>query len=125
MSIFLLQTSTLTINRVAEGYWDSTGAWIDGATSTFDIECNIQPFQDGRSRTLLPEGINTDGALIVYSKTRLNPADQLTDTQGDTFTFDSFNYRIIKLELWSQFGLLADHYKHIAVRQNQNTNGGL
>lgn len=122
----LLRTSTLTINRFGEGYWDVDGNWVDGGIEPpFDIQCNIQPFKDGKERSILPEGTTADDAVTVYSKTKLNITDQLTDTKGDYFTLDGFTYKVYRVENWSRYGLKTDHYKHTAVRKDQPTNGDL
>lgn len=125
MSIFLLQTSTLTINRYLPGYYQG-GKWVQGGLDTpFDIECSIQPFKQGKERVLLPEGTTTNDVVIVYSKTLLNVADQWTDTDGDYTTIDGREYKCYTVENWLRYGLLADNAKHLFVRRNLPTGGSL
>lgn len=123
--MFLLQTSTLTINRFLPGYYQG-GDWVSGGLDTpFAILCNIQPYREGKERAHLPEGITTNDIVIVYTQSELQVADQFTSTDGDYFDLDGFTYKVYADANWSRYGLSIDHHKYLAIRKDFPTGGDL
>ena len=125
----LLKTSTLTITRDQgnEGYWDERGRWVaNSATTTFSIQCNIQPFKMGKTEVVLPEGISAKDAIVVRTKTPLNTAEQLQDKRNaDTTVFQGSVYEAFFDENWDLYGLKTDHHKVTFIRKDQETGGSL
>lgn len=124
--LFLLTFSTLTFSRFAEGEWGEDGRWTDGIETNFDAQGNLQPFKAGKQQFILPEGKTADDAYMFYTKTQLQTASQFTDTTADTTTIDGQEYYVQAVEDWSKQGMLvAQHYKTLLIRKDQDTNGGL
>jgi hypothetical protein len=124
----LLKTSTLTITRDnGGGFWDDKGRWTEDATPIdFDILCSIQPFKLGDIQKVLPEGITTNDAVIVRTKTSLKTSEQIgVKEKADTTNLDGFTYEAFFSENWSRFGLSTDHYKVTFLRKDQPSGGSL
>ena len=128
--IKLLRTSTLTITRDDDnnnGYWDAEGRWVDNPTPTvFDIDCNIQPFRMGEGQVILPEGVSSNDALVIRTKTALRTSEQVgKKKKADTTVIDGFTYEAFFDENWNRYGLKTDHHKVTFIRKDQNTGGSL
>lgn len=123
-----MRTSVLTITRAAtDGYINGQGRWVDGTPiAPFDIDCNIQPFSQGDSQIILPEGKKSSGAQTVRTDTLLQTVLQVgTKTPADETTIDGLLYEAFDFLNWSRYGLSADHYEVVFVRKDQPTNGSL
>ena len=117
--IKLLRTSTLTITRFdAQPELLESGKYSGVTTSTFDIQCSLQPFK-GIAQKVLPDGYKADDARLVYTQTKLNTTSQFTKVQADETQIDGLTYECFLVEDWNQFNLSTDHYRCIFVRKDQ------
>jgi hypothetical protein len=126
MVISLLNKSTLTFQRDGgDGYWDEHGEWIPSTPVVYQARGNLQPFQEGKEQTILPEGKTSNDAFLFYTKTQINTASQFTKELADTTVVDGLTYYALAVEDWSkQPGLLPTHWKIVLLRNDQPTNGG-
>lgn len=123
----LRRTFTLMIKRAsAQGYYDASGKYVEPSNiPPFELKCNIQPYKEGRERVLLPDGVSTEDAEVIYCDVPLNIADPVLNTEADTFDLDGATYTIYKGENRSRRRSPVSHYKYVAIRQDQDTGGGL
>lgn len=123
----LLKTSTLTVTRDdGAGYYDTSGRWVESTTSTFDIQCSIQPFKQGATQIVLPEGKTENDARVIFTKTNLKTVNQLQGkTKADTVVISGDVYEAFMDENWDLYNLRADHSRTIFIRQDQTTAGNL
>lgn len=122
----LMSTSSITFKRNSGvGYYNTSGEWVEGATTDVPTVGNIQPYRAGTSQMTLPEGLKAEDALIYYTETPINTVSQFTKTLADQVDIDSRTYIAHNSENWARYGLRCDHYKVLLVREDQNTNGGL
>ncbi len=102
--------STLTVSR-ASGSYDSTGLWVEGATSQFDVTGTVLPASIEETEQLQAGGVNeevikllTDVALQLETDT--NAADRLE--------WEGRSYKVLRVKDNSQFGFR----RYYAVKEN-------
>ena len=121
----LFNTHTLTITRTQAntGYIDEDGNYVDGTTSNFDINCNIQPFRKGDTEMELPEGVRSEDVRVIYTKTQLlNNIEQLNQ-EADTTVIDGLQYECHNVATWIGYQLrAAENYKVMFVRVDKGRN---
>jgi hypothetical protein len=79
----------------------------------------------GSNQFILPSGITSIEARIIYTESYLKTADQFTKELADTTVIAGLRYYAKSVEDWTGFGLSPDHYKVLFIRDDQPTNGGL
>lgn len=124
----LLNRSALVIKRLEEGgYWDDKGRFVDRDSATeICIKCNIQPFRESNSQTILPEGVSSGDALVIRTKTPLKTSEQIGDKiTADTAEIDGFTYEAFYDENWTRYGTSVDHHKVTFIRKDQDSGGNL
>lgn len=108
---FFLSSTTITITRRDAGAYVS-GEYTDGASSTFDVLCNIQPASQ-RDVMFLPEGLRTRAKFLLFTKV----ADELrTAEQGalpDLTTYRGRSYQLHGVESFVDAPL--PHHEYILV----------
>lgn len=114
MSLF--NSFTLSVSRKAPGDYVQ-GKWVDGAESTFPIQCTYQPARGAELQTL-PEGRRIEVNYKIYTATQLRTADQKDKTVPDRVTGPDNNiYEVIDGGNY-QNGLI-NHYKYFLVRAKE------
>ena len=122
----LLKQLTLTFTRYAEGHYNGSGEWVEGATTTYDAQCNLQPYKDGKMTTVLPAGIKATDVFVCYTASSVNTTEQYNDKNADTTVIDGQTFVAMNVGNWSKFTTLRlNHHKIYLVRRDKSTNGGL
>jgi hypothetical protein len=122
--ISLLKTHQLTFFRYAPGYHDGL-TWVQGApTSLGVVEGSLQPYKQGKTGMMPPEGTRTEDSRLWYTETLLQITDEFTDTLGDYCLIGGRQFQVFTFEDWTGFNLTTDHYKYLLVAADQNTQGG-
>lgn len=111
--------STYTFTRRAGSYVN--GRWLDGAATTFNIACNIQPNIQGKMTKLLPEGDRSKYSIVILT----NGISQSVRTsqegsgllKGDEVTWNGDVYEVREINFYN-LGVL-DHYMALAVRKEK------
>ena len=127
MSLGLLKTTVLTFTRFEEGNYDVGGTeeWVDGTPTPVIAEGSLQPFREGTSKVVLPEGTKTQDARLFYTKTLLRTEDEFNNTVADTTVINGATYEVFNSGDWNQFGLSVDHFRAILIRRDKDPAGVL
>lgn len=103
------------ITRVGEGYYsDDTLTWIDGVSTTFNVDLSIQPVNQ-RERQLLPEAVRDTQIIKMYHETALQITNDRTNKKGDKFTYNNNVYQVISSSDWNTGDYDIKYYKSFAV----------
>ena len=86
----------------SQGYIDDNENYVAGDTTTIPIECNIQPYREGKNSFNTPTGYRTIDAIEVYSVSYLQAADEIDNTVGDQLTYKGKEYFCKDLERWDE-----------------------
>jgi hypothetical protein len=114
-----IMTIPLTLLRDEGGSWDEeSGKYIEGGTTEVPIECSIQPFGLGEKKLLLPEGVKSTDALIIFTTTPIKNTDQHSNTNADKTVVKGHTYVAFNVENWSFHGLESDHYKVLFLKDD-------
>lgn len=106
--------STVTVTRWAAGsYSDTTGLFVDGASSTFTITASVQPASP-QDLLHVEEGNRTKDIIVVWTETELTPGSEALGTIPDHITWQGNLYECHKVERYNMLAL--PHYKAIAIR---------
>ena len=124
----LLDQLTLTISRdAAEGYW-LDGEWqAPAGDDPFDINCSIQPFgTKGESRLILPAGLTSSDAQVVFTRTLIRTVSQFSQDEADTTIIDGNEYIAFQVKNWARHSaLMIAHYEVLFVRKDKDKGGGI
>lgn len=120
----LLNRQSYTVKRQNQdtSYIDDDGNWItpEAEVETFTVKGNRQPFRNGLTQVILPEGVESNDAFLFYSHTQLLPADELTEQVADIMLINGIEHECFRMEDWTGYGLKTDHYKHVFIRADKN-----
>lgn len=101
------------------GYFDEEEKWVDGVDNLpITITGSIQPYRKGHTKNELPDGVRTDDAVIVRSKSKLITQDNLLKTTPDEMEYLGATYQCFTADEWSQ-GLRSDHYMAVFIRKDK------
>lgn len=119
----LIGKTALTIYRKlpSSGYLDDDGNWIDNtADEVVPIVCSLQPFRNGDQQLDLPDGIRSEDAYFIYTKTEILSADDRQPTQkADETEIKGVRYECFRVEDWTHYGLSTDHYKCVFIKKDK------
>lgn len=113
-----------------EGAWVNR-VWVDGVPTITKLSGLFEPYQHGETSLILPQGVSSEDAVIIYTEHILNTYNNLTDniTEADLVTLqdptlhpNTFKYMVLMKELWStntSFTLIPSHNVYIAKRVEQ------
>jgi hypothetical protein len=118
---FMIIKTPLDVIRHTGSYRDSTkgNRTVDREPEYIeDVKFSIQPFTKGSTQHVLPEGIKSDDARVLFTKFAMKQASQKTKLKADRVEIDDEIYVAFKVASWSTHGLLADHYEALAIRED-------
>lgn len=108
-----------------EGYYQS-GRWVEGSSTPFQAEGNLQPYDMGVSQMTLPEGLKSENVYIFRTKTSIQTVDQFTFETADTTVIDGLNFIALKSANWNKFPSMSlNHYEVMLTRKDKTPNGEL
>jgi len=120
LSIF--KSSSIVFQRVAGGDYNRAGDWVpDASPTTVATVGNLQPYDKGKTSVVLPEGTTENDSLIYRTKTKLNPASQITKTEADYGIVDGDKYEVFHVQDWTRAGLSTSHYACVLIRSDLTT----
>ena len=119
----LFNRSETVIRPTGEGYYDEDMNFIASNDSDVTIDCNIQPYKEGKSSFLLEDGFRSNHAKIVYSKQKLILADKEDDTLADEMVIDGHTYYLKDMQDWTgqtlrTTSLVPEHYECLFMRKD-------
>lgn len=118
-NIAAFKTGTYTVTRTAAGT-RALGIYTPGATSTFNIDADMQPYRGERGglETMpLPEGYRAENMRTLYTTTELYPVSQTG--VADTISIDSETWEVFKVQSWIVPWLSDSYYKVTIARQER------
>ena len=117
-----MRTQEITLYRRSseEGYLNNNNEWVEATfIAPTSVSCNVQPFNQGKSKIILPDGVRTDSVKVIRTFTPLRVADHITGEEGDEVEYKGFRYEVFREEDWNGFGLQSDHYKYYIKRKDE------
>lgn len=122
----IMNSIPLTITRDSGvGAYDINGDWVDGATTEVPIKCSIQPFQKGTTMQVLPSGVMSEDALVIFTTTSIKTINQFDFLAADRAVIDNLNYIASSVANWSRHSLRTANYEVIFIREDKIPNGGV
>lgn len=104
--------------RSTGGELDANNKFIDSTKDIPDVLFSIQPFTPKTTSVVLPEGIRSDRAYVLFSFFEIKEADQFAKTKADRVNIKGHDYVAYSVEDWSFHGSNADHYESVFVRED-------
>lgn len=98
----LFNRNEIIKRATGEGYTDENENYIAAPTIDIPIECNIQPYREGKNSFNNPTGYRTIDAIKVYTPSELQAADEIDNTVGDQITYKGKEYFCKDLERWDE-----------------------
>ena len=100
----------IVLKRESPGENDSTGEYVPGSVTEYELKGSVQPSTDSERRNL-PEGETITEAITVYITTRdrdeIRPLRVGTSpTNSDIIFVNSLNYAVRFSQDWSENGYL-------------------
>lgn len=121
----LLKTHTLTFSLPSgEGYPGLDGIWVHPAPTTDDIEGSLQAFKKGTETLVLPDGYRTEDAKVFFTDIDIPTQNEFSAEQAATTVIKGREYTAFDKEDNTGFGLAADHYKVLLIREPQPNGDG-
>lgn len=100
--IKLFNRTETIIRTTGKGYIDDNENYVAGTTTSLTIECNIQPYREGKNTFNTPTGFRSTDAIEVYvpSGVEILTADEIDGIVGDQITYRGKEYFCKDLERW-------------------------
>lgn len=100
--IKLFNRTETIIRNTDEGYLNDDEEWVSGATQNIQVECNIQPYREGKNSFNSPTGYRTIDAIKVYvpEEFELRASDEIDKVSGDQIVYKGKEYFCKDLERW-------------------------
>lgn len=112
------------------GQWVNR-VWVEGVPVSTKKSGLIEPYKEGETSMILPQGVSSKETIIIYTEHDLNVynniegnlsiADLITLEDPDIVT-TTFRYMVLDKEKWdanSSFTLIPSHKVYLAVRVEQ------
>tara|TARA_R110002153_G_scaffold53726_2_gene149564 strand:+ start:9655 stop:10041 length:387 start_codon:yes stop_codon:yes gene_type:complete len=101
--IKLFNRTETIVRTTGKGYINDDEEWVSGTTITVPVECNIQPYREGKNSFNSPTGFRTIDAIKVYvpEEFGLITADEIDGIIGDQLTYEGKEYFCKDLERWT------------------------
>lgn len=111
----LLQGATLTFTRHSLGYYDDSGKYVEGATSTVDSIGSLQPYLKGQFKLFDAAGVTSESDYLYFSKTELVTSEDVgTKGQPDTVSIKGAEYEVFAAGDWAVDKRQRSwHYKYL------------
>lgn len=113
----MLGASTYTVTRWAAGDY-STGTFVPGAASQFEIEGSVQPLS-GSDLLLLPEGERVRARCKMYSRSELKTASIKDQTPADRLSVEGRDLDVQSVSAFRNSGSLS-HFKYVLVEVGED-----
>jgi hypothetical protein len=89
-----------------------------------DIECNIQPYRDGKNTLKLPDGFRSVYAIEIRSPSELRANDELEDWMADEIVYEGRTFYCLDVANWTGhstggISLIPNHYLGLFYRRDK------
>ena len=125
MGLALLNDIPIIVYRKNTESYFKDGRWVEPDPNNdqeINIKGSIQPLTDGFTQIDLPEGVRNTDVFLVYTKTKLQYAEETTGQTPDEIEVDGYRYELYKSGNWNLHRmkrLRAKHYRHIFIRKDK------
>lgn len=108
----ILGEEPITLIRATPGTRNALGVFVPGATASSTIKASVQPLDQDEVASL-PEGERRKDWLKLYTRTKIEPANQYTSEAGDRVIIDGVTYEAREAPRWRK---VCPHYRVFVVR---------
>ncbi len=89
-----------------------------------EVECNIQPYRDGKNNLKLPDGFRSVYAIEVRSPSELRASDELEGWLADEITYEGRTFYCLDIANWTGHSsngssLIPNHYLGLFYRRDK------
>ena len=89
-----------------------------------EIECNIQPYRDGKNTLKLPDGFRSVYAIEIRSPSELRANDELEDWMADEIVYEGRTFYCLDVANWTGhstggISLIPNHYLGLFYRRDK------
>jgi hypothetical protein len=122
-----LGEKTMTVTRHAAGAYNATtGAWEEGAPSTFSFTASVQPVTP-QLADMLPEGARESARFSMYAEIDEPPlitVDLAGQRRPDRVEYNGRNYWTQSIGDWSSDVDGIPHYEYVMLSVGEDEPGG-
>ncbi len=91
---------------------------------TVDIECNIQPYRDGKNNLKLPDGFRSVYAIEIRTPSELRANDELEEWMADEIVYEGRTFYCLDVANWTGHStggvsLIPNHYLGLFYRRDK------
>jgi len=116
----LNRTPLNILRKSSENGYLKDGVFIEEKSERdIAIRCSLQPYSDGKKMFKLPEGRRAEDSYLIYTKSRLQTADDILNRDADECIIDGLRYEVYQEHNWYRNGLLPDHYRYLVLRKDK------
>lgn len=124
MSEISLFNRVETINRNDGGTQYIDFEVVPSEDYPVDIECNIQPYRDGKNTLKLPDGFRSVYAIEIRSPSELRANDELEDWMADEIVYEGRTFYCLDVANWTGhstggISLIPNHYLGLFYRRDK------
>lgn len=124
MSAISLFNRVETINRNDGGTQYIDFEVVPAEDYPVDIECNIQPYRDGKNTLKLPDGFRSVYAIEIRSPSELRANDELEDWMADEIVYEGRTFYCLDVANWTGhstggISLIPNHYLGLFYRRDK------
>lgn len=89
-----------------------------------EIECNIQPYRDGKNTLKLPDGFRSVYAIEVRTPSELRSNDEFDDWMADEIEYEGRTFYCLDVANWTGhstggISLIPNHYLGLFYRRDK------
>lgn len=114
----LEEQDIVRIRTDSSGSYNEDGDWVSGTETTETIKCIVQPYRNGSSQFILPEGVKSEDTRVVYSKSDLRNTSEHYKYVADILIIDDLKYQVQQVSDYSKYikSITNLHYQCLAVQ---------
>lgn len=89
-----------------------------------EIECNIQPYRDGKNTLKLPDGFRSVYAIEIRTPSELRSNDEFDDWMADEIVYEGRTFYCLDVANWTGHSsggtsLIPNHYLGLFYRRDK------
>ena len=89
-----------------------------------EIECNIQPYRDGKNTLKLPDGFRSVYAIEIRTPSELRSNDEFDDWMADEIVYEGRTFYCLDVANWTGhssggISLIPNHYLGLFYRRDK------
>ena len=124
MSIISLFNRVETISRNDGGTQYIDFEVVPAEDYLVEIECNIQPYRDGKNNLKLPDGFRSVYAIEIRTPSELRANDELEEWMADEIVYEGRTFYCLDVANWTGHStggvsLIPNHYLGLFYRRDK------